>query len=190
MQPRLTKVHSDHAKYIPQYLKYGIPIYSCADVASKYPKVNPLESMKKYKIGNFEVMALPVPHSVENYAYYIAHPSCGKMLFATDMSCFKYNIRGLHHIFIECNYIQDLLVSHYCNGDDVRSQSNNHMELDLCIETIRSLYSHHLMTVVLLHLSDSNSDVNIITERFRTELGILPIIAKKNIEVALKFDDF
>lgn len=164
--------HVDHIKSVPNALSYGLPIYSSADVASIYPKVKVVEPMKKYTIGGFKVLALPVEHNVECYGYVIDHPDMGRLVFYTDTRSFNFKIPYVNFVLGEVNYSDDIILDNLCNGYDVRSQYNNHMSLDTAISVIRRLYSHELSKVICCHLSTSNADISEIKRRFQSELGI------------------
>lgn len=64
------------------------------------------------------------------------------------------------------------------------------MELEECISTVKRLRHGGLQSVILVHLSNGLSDVNMFKERFKSELGITPIIAEPNLIVELNKDEF
>lgn len=183
-------VHSDHAKYIPQYLKYAIPVYSCPDVASRYPNVKPLEPMKRYSIGGFSVLPLKVPHNAECYAFVIDHANIGRLLFVTDAQTFPYSVKGITTMLIEANYSEDLIVDQLCDGYDVRGSSNDHMEIGETINVINRLKSPELNNVILLHLSDANSDEEAFKQRIWRECGVRADAANKGDVFVLSKEDF
>lgn len=136
-------------------------------------------------------MPLRVPHGdCLNYGFIIDHESIGRLLFATDLTDFPYNVRGINTILLECNYIESLIVDKLCSGEDLRSASHTHMELSTCISVIRRLYSPRLMHVVLLHLSDRLSDITEIKRRFKDELGLNVSIAENNAAYSLPREEF
>jgi isopentenyldiphosphate isomerase len=63
------------------------------------------------------------------------------------------------------------------------------MELETAVNVVSRHYSPKLREVVCLHLSDGNSDENEIITRFRSELGITPIIAQRGIVLDLAPND-
>lgn len=135
-------------------------------------------------------MPLEVPHNVPNFAYIIEHEEIGKLVFITDAMRFPYNIKGVHHLLIEANYSDDILIDNLCNGYSVRSHNENHLELEDTIDAIRRNISPNLRTLMLLHLSDSQSSVNGFQKRIFEEFGIVPIIADKGVIVELNKEDF
>lgn len=186
-----THRHVDHSRNIYALSKYGLQTYSSADVASIYPKCKIIEPMTKYRIGAFQVMGLPVPHGdCPNLAYWIKLPDGQTLLFGTDLTDFPYKIKGINHLMLECNYCEETVLDNLCNGADINSRPDNHLSLEKALEATRRLYSPKLSKVILLHLSDGNSNENLIKRRFNEELGIDVLIAESGLTVDLKEDDF
>lgn len=170
--------HQDHAKYIPQIIKY-FTVYSVGEVAEKYLEVKLLHPRICYRIGNFTVMPLLVEHGVENFAYVIDHPNIGRLVFATDCVSLPYVIKDCTHLLIECNYVEEVVLRNMLNNEDVRSQVDMHMELSQTVEAVKRLQNPLLRNVILCHLSSANADRVLMTERFEHELGIEPQFATK-----------
>lgn len=186
-----TERHRDHARSIDALSYYGLRIYSSADVASIYPKCEILEPMKKYQIGGFQIMGLPVPHGdCPNLAYWVKMPDGQTLLFGTDLTDFPYTIKGINHLMLECNYCEETVLNNLCNGANINSRPDNHLSLEKALEATRRLYSPKLNKVVALHLSNGNSDENIIKRRFKEELGIDVVIAEKGLTLDLNEDEF
>ena len=146
--------------------------------------------MKKYTIGGYEVIALPVEHNVECYGYVIDHPDMGRLVFYTDTRSFNYKLPNVNFVLGEVNYSDNVVLDNLCNGYDVRSQFDNHMSLDAAISVIRRLYSSELSKVICCHLSDSNAYESEIKARFKSELGMDVWIAEKNLRFILDKEDF
>lgn len=134
-------------------------------------------------------MPLKVPHGdCECYAYYLELPDGQKGIFATDLECFPYSIKGLNFILIECNNSQELIVDRLCNGYDARSSFSSHMELEETIKTINRLKNPTLNMVMLLHLSDGNSNERMFKDRIFTATGVKTLIAESGLTVELSED--
>lgn len=186
------KLHQDHSRSIKAlHDKYGLPIYSSESVASVYPSVKVIEPMKRVQIGGFKILPLLVPHGdCPNYAYHITMPDGQTLLFATDLERFPYSIKGIGHICIEANYSNELILDSLMNGDILRSQSQNHLELEECIATVKRLQYGGLQSVILVHLSSSLSDEKMFKDRFRSEFGIDVEIADSGKIFELKESEF
>ena len=154
-------------------------------VCDIYPKCKVVEPMKKYQIGNFQIMPLSVEHNVECLAYIIDHKDMGRLIFATDLVDFPYKIPNVSHILLEVNHSDDIILDNLVSGKDVRSQYENHMSLDTAISVLNRLKSSKLSKVVCCHLSASNADENVIKERIWRECGIRTLIAESGLNVCL-----
>lgn len=188
----LSHIHGDHSKGIKDALSYGLQVYAPREVCDKYPKCHRVNNLKRYQIGGFIVMPLRVPHGAceECFAYHITMPDGQTLLFATDLERFPFSIKGITHLMLECNYSNELILDSLVNGDILRSQSQNHMEMEECISTVKRLRHGGLQSVILVHLSNGLSDVNMFKERFKSELGIDVEIAENNTRFILNKDDF
>lgn len=186
----VTHLHGDHSKSIKQILQKQIPIYSNQEVADKYQGVKVLKPKIQYKIGRFVVMALPVQHNCENYSYLVTHEEFGKLVFCTDAMSFPYKIKGCNYILIESNYSEDLIIDNLCKNETIRSHNEYHMEISKTIESIKRNMNPELRTLMLIHLSDGQSDERMFKQMVFYEVGIKPIIADKGIIVQLNKEDF
>ncbi|MGN1155436.1 MAG: hypothetical protein ACI4TK_04605 [Agathobacter sp.] len=164
-------------------MKFGLPVYSCREVASKYDGVSVIPTGVKTKIAGFKVQPMNVPHSCECYAYLIEHPSIGRLLFATDCTSFRYKIKNLNHIFIEANYGEDIILDNMVNNHNGMSHYENHMEIGDTISALQNNYGISLQTVCLIHLSDSNADEKKFKEMVSEELCMDNIYVARQGEI-------
>lgn len=144
----------------------------------------------RYKIGGFIVQPLEVQHNVQNFAYIIEHEEFGKLVFATDLTHFPYKVKGVNHLLIEANNSEDLIIDNLCKNEAIRSHNEYHMEIGKTIEAIKRNINPDLRTLMLIHLSDGQSDEKLFQKMVFEEVGIKPIIADKNIIVELNKEDF
>lgn len=188
--------HGDHAKYIRDYMKYGITTYASDEVSKQIEeiygeKVIGLKRMKKAAISEFQVIPFPVPHNeTECDGFLIYHKKIGRLLFITDAEYlpFDFRSREVNQLMVECNYSKDYI----CLSDGKTEHVlRGHMELETCKRLIKSIDNSGLISIGLLHLSAENGDpwrfeeeikqlvdcdVNVyVAERgFQTELGMNP----------------
>ena len=187
----VTPTDRDHSKSIPEALKYGLKVYSTSDVSELYPKVKPLEPMKRYKIGNWQVLPLKVPHGeCECFSYHITMPDGQTLLFATDLESYPYNIQNVNHLCIEANYSEDILINKMLDNADIRSASNTHMSLNTTISVIKRLYSPNLRNTILIHLSSGLSDENGFKKAIFEQCGVRCECANADMIFELNKEDF
>lgn len=171
-------------------MKAQIPIYSNEEVSEKYKGVKALQPKVRYKIGDFIVQPLEVQHNVHNFAFIIEHEEIGKLVFVTDAISFPYKVKGVNHLLIEANFSEDLIIDNLCKNETIRSHNEYHMEIGKTIEAIKRNMNPDLKTLMLIHLSDGQSDEKLFQKMVFEEVGIRPIIADKGIIVELNKDDF
>jgi phosphoribosyl 1,2-cyclic phosphodiesterase len=163
-------------------VKNFLPVYS----GSRVDGTTFLTPRKRYKIGGFSVMPLPVEHGgCENVAYVVDHDGMGRVLFITDAESFPYKIDGVEHLLVECNYSNEIRFNKQLDGDSVRSNSEAHMELETTLDVVRRHYSEKLASVVLLHLSAKLSDEKAFKQAVE---GICPLVDVYVAQGGLKID--
>lgn len=182
--------HSDHTKYISQYKTHGLRVYCTPEYAPTADCYYMMLGLR-YVFGKFKITPVEVPHGdCQCYSYVIDHPAFGRLLFATDLERFPYNLQGVNTLMVECNYSDDIRVDAMLNGTELRAQSRNHMEIGETIATINRLKSPELSSVILLHLSDNLSDAEGFKKRIWAECGVHAEVAEKNKTFNLQKEDF
>jgi phosphoribosyl 1,2-cyclic phosphodiesterase len=160
--------HGDHFKYTEEYLKCGIPVYAPEEthnsISRKYENQIAVKCGYWYQLGGFNITPFRCEHDVECFGYIIRHDEIGTLLFATDTSFIKTNFKKLavNHILIEANYSIDIVNQYYAEGSLERSRLDRvlktHMEIGTTAEFIKANMTPNLDSVLLLHLSDGNSN--------------------------------
>ncbi len=165
--------HGDHAKYLHEYIKVGIPVMA--------PSMGHITGALTAISKPFAVRTFPLVHDVPCTGFLIEHSEVGRLLFVTDTEYVRYRFKNLNHIMIECNYSKDLLRESYHENLQDRIKLT-HMELDTCKDFIRANESHDLRTVCLMHLSDRTSNETVFQKEVQ-ELVKCPVyMANKGLE--------
>ncbi|UZQ49823.1 MBL fold metallo-hydrolase [Clostridium kluyveri] len=190
----VTHCHNDHSKAIKELISNGIDVYSSGETlkaidAGNY-RVQVIKSENQISIGDFTVLPFETEHdAVEPLGFLIQHNDMGKLLFITDSYYCQYNFTGLNHIMIECNYSMDIVNENFEKGlihPVLRNRLlKSHFSLENVKEFLKVTDLSQVRDIVLLHLSDSNSD----EERFKTEIerltGKPTYIADKGLKIDL-----
>jgi phosphoribosyl 1,2-cyclic phosphodiesterase len=108
-------------------------------------------------------MPFPVQHdAAEPLGFLIYHPEMGTTLFATDTYYLAYTFKGLNNILIECNYRLDILDENHQAGRVPKVQRDrtieSHLSYHTCRETLLANDLSAVNSIVLIHLSDDNSN--------------------------------
>lgn len=184
-------IHKDHSKYIQNAIKSGLSVFSNKDVQLVHPKVKVLELGKKKRIGGFSVQPMPLFHDVMNYGFLIEHKEMGKLLFCTDTTQVPYKFKNVNHFLIECNSDIDCMIDNACDNEFSKSASQNHLELNDTIETLKQNYSANTQTIVLIHLSNANINAKKARKKVIEELGFGNVyIAESGMEIELNKEEF
>jgi phosphoribosyl 1,2-cyclic phosphodiesterase len=175
----VTHAHLDHCCSAYQVCSAGIPLYTSQGTINtfnfKHHLLRPVRKLETFQVGEFKVFPFDVQHDApEPLCYVIKHPECGSTLFLTDSFYTKYTFEGLNNIIVEANYAQDILDANLAAGGNsfVRNRVlSSHMSIDTCKEFLRSMDLKRVRNIVLVHLSDSNSDAVRFQKEVQAETG-------------------
>ena len=178
----ITHSHGDHCKYVGDYIKAGIDIYTSNETIQATGlsghRVHPIQSNSMIRIGEFKIIPFPVPHGVPTLGFLLSHPFSGSILFVTDAACILNKFNSLNHILIEANYNDDILTSDRAVG--------KHMSLDTCLDFLQVNDMKQVRNIVLLHLSRVNSDAKLFKQSVQIIAPNSSVwIADKGLEVYL-----
>lgn len=183
----VTHRHGDHAKSINEIMQLGIETYALNDVFkhtgfSLVSKMgNEIIPRESFQVGNFKILPFDVKHDVPCLGFLIEHKDCGKVLFLTDTYYCKYTFPGLNNIIIEANYSKEIIDNKYGPDSDKEFLRNrilkSHFSLANCKDMLKANDLRQVNNIVLIHLSDSNSD----EKQFQKEVYELTY---KNVHVA------
>lgn len=171
----ITHEHNDHSGYVTEMVASGVLVLALEDVFKSHklagkPFTKSIVPNKGYKVGNFKIFAVLVKHDVPCLGYIIIHPEMGKLLFLTDTITLDVCVSGLNHIMIEANYADDIVEQNIASGampEAMRPRLlNSHMEIEQTKAILAENDLSQVDNIVLIHLSDGNSD----EERFVREV--------------------
>lgn len=74
-------------------------------------------------------------------------------------------VKSCDVIMMECNYSEEIIVDKMLEGADIRSQSENHLELNDCMTALYNNVCEKTKLVLLLHLSNNLSDEKLFIQR-------------------------
>jgi phosphoribosyl 1,2-cyclic phosphodiesterase len=159
--------HGDHCKSIKEVMALGITTFASMETlvaTNTFVNHNAIEikDKKVHHIGNFKVMPFYVKHDVPCMGFLIEHRECGKVLFLTDTYYCKYTFPGLNNILIEANYSKAIIDKKYGPDSDKEFLRNrilrSHFSLENCKEMLSANDLSAVNNIVLIHLSDTNSN--------------------------------
>lgn len=140
-----------------------------------------VESKKSFAIGNFKILPFDLKHDVPCLGFLIDHPECGRNIFITDTYFCEYTFPNLNNVIIEANYCKKIIDQKYGPESGKEFLRNrilkSHFSLQNCKDMLSANDLSKVNNIVLIHLSDSNSD----EIQFQKEVAEL---TGKNVTVA------
>lgn len=161
--------HGDHAKSINDLLTIGINIYTSRGTIRSlgldvyHHRLKTIKAGEVVTIGSFKVLPFKIEHDVpEPLGFIINHPDCGNVLFITDSAYVTDTFKNIHNVIIEANYSKQIVEERKINGylPDFRviRIMKSHMSLETCKLTLLANDLSKVQNIVLIHLSDGNSN--------------------------------
>jgi phosphoribosyl 1,2-cyclic phosphodiesterase len=115
-------------------------------------------------------------------------------MFCTDTYYVPYKFKGLNHILIEINYAKDILNYNIQKGFihpvQAKRVLSSHMELNTTINMLRANDLSQVANIVLLHLSDGNSNARRFKGEVESATGKVAHIADRGLEISLNKEGF
>lgn len=162
--------HGDHAGHLIGALQAGITVYGSIETfvargVARHHRAKPMVAGKSYQVGSFKVKPFNVNHDVACFGFLIMHEECGLTLFLTDTYFCDYVFPGLNNVIVECNHDEELL---FDNSPKFLQERiiQSHMNVETCKQLLTANDLSQVNNIVLIHLSDSNSDA----ARFKKEV--------------------
>ncbi|MEI3055006.1 MAG: MBL fold metallo-hydrolase [Phocaeicola plebeius] len=189
----ITHQHNDHAKYVKAMVESGFPTLALEEVWTAKgvtgSRAYCIERGKGYRFGRFKVLPFDACHDVPCVGYLIDHPETGRIMFLTDSCMCEYVFPGLNQVMIECNYSDAKLVEAINAGRTLPSQRErlmtSHMELNTCKGFLCANDLTNVANIVLLHLSDNNSDEKNFVSEIERQTGKVVYAAHTGLEIEL-----
>lgn len=189
----ITHEHNDHCCAVSDVIAAGIDVYASAGTIEAFRlkshrlhifATNAAGDYKTFSLGGFKIKPFDAVHDCkEPVSFLIEHEECGRVVFITDSYFCHYTFPGLNNIIIETNYSQQILdqkVAAGATSDFLRNRVlQSHMSLDTCEQFLAANDLRSVNNIVLVHLSDSNSNA----QQFKQEIQQMTL---KNIHVAEK----
>lgn len=171
----LTHEHNDHKKSYKELLDKGVKIFTSQGTKMsldvKYDfTVQVVKANEQFKIGDFIILPFETNHDVIEPLGYLIYDTISKekLLFATDTYYLKNRFKDVNYYLIECNYSLQTLKQNTYYGKLDKSRYirtlKSHMSLETLIDFFRVADLKSTQEIVLVHLSDQNSDAKMMQE--------------------------
>lgn len=156
--------HKDHVRFIRNYAEFGIKFYATQGTLEevRLKERHQLKVITNGQLFNLSeqisVFPFKVIHNAKDPSGYliIDKESDESLLFITDSAYLEYQFTGVNYFMVECNYIDEIADQNKLEANIVGSQF--HMSLKTCIEFLSHCDTQKTNKIILIHLSDKNSD--------------------------------
>ena len=180
----ITHEHHDHGKAAKKLLEAGVDVYmsqgTACSLGLKSHRLHIVKPGQEYEVGDWIVQPFDTVHNAAEPLGFVLYNNHKALLYVTDTEYVKYQIKGLTHIMIECNYSPEIIKKN--SGESIsraqfRSVVGSHMGIDTALEFLRVNDLSRLEQVYLIHLSDSNSDAEDFKRQVQEATGVEVYIA-------------
>lgn len=171
--------HNDHAGHASEYEKAGLPLLALPSVIEakqlRATTTTAIEEGNGYIYGGFRILPFKVMHDVPCVGYLIEHEEAGRILFFTDTYAMPYDFKNITHWMVEANYSDEILDENVINGRVPamlrKRVITSHMSIDNTIGILKRSDLAKTKDILLIHLSDGNSDEKEFITRVRRATG-------------------
>ncbi len=175
----LSHEHGDHAKAAHELMKAGLDVYTSAGTAEvlrlEGHRLNIVRARERFEVGTWTVMPFETVHDAREPLGFLLTSGPDRVLFATDTAYIRYRFPGLTHIMLEANYDLPMLRANVASGlvdrEVKRRVLRSHMSIDTACEFLRANDLSRVREIILMHLSDDNSDAAAFKRRVEGVVG-------------------
>lgn len=187
----VSHAHKDHSKSVPDFVNAGIPVLADESVFDSFGINSPgciiAKHQHEYKFGDFFVKPFSVEHDVPTFGFLLKHPEMGKVVFITDTGEIGYSFKKLNNIIVEANFSDEIIEQNVMNGTihPIHEQRvrMSHMSIQKCMDWLSAIDLSLVNNIVLVHLSDQNSDADLFKKTVENRFGKNVFIAGKNLNI-------
>ncbi|MDY6065963.1 MAG: MBL fold metallo-hydrolase [Finegoldia sp.] len=187
----VTHEHMDHAKAVKDLMKAGVDCYMTKGTAEalgvsghRLKTFRPFEKARYYSevLKDLIIVPFEAVHDVaEPVSYFIkTRDDEESLVFVTDTAYLKYKIPDCECLMIECNYVKSVLDERVKQGKinvNLRNRIlKNHLSLESLVEALKLADLSRCKKIYLLHLSDGNSDEELIKRTIQETTGIEVVV--------------
>lgn len=188
----VTHGHADHAKAVSDMVASGIDVHMSKGTMLEIfePNDRLISHVQThlagdvFRVGPWMVKGFYTHHdATEPFGFILLHTKKSvKGLYLTDTAYCEYSFPDLNFIIIECNYILDIINSRVNSGHLNKKLKSRILDSHIGLETLvpwlqrQNLYA--LEKIVLVHLSDSNSDAQRMRGTVQKVTGVDTITAE------------
>ena len=191
----LSHEHGDHAGRAREYARNAVKIYTHPAVAEKF-KLRKIKGVEKttFSIGDYTIRPFDIVHDVPGYGFLIKHPDMGTLCFITDSMYINAKFPDVTHFLMEVNHVDEILEKRIAegklNGHLYNRVKESHMSLETALRFLSAQDLSSTHTIICAHLSDTNSDANLIRNKILSATGKRVYVADKGANMYIGKEPF
>lgn len=171
----LTHSHKDHSRAIKDLVRMGVDVYASVEtlteIGIRTHRTHIVKADEWFRLGAVNVLPLEMIHDVETYGY-VVDGNGERLLYITDTQYCRFNVKGVTHLIVECNYCNELLRAGDANDALKMRIRKSHTSLQTVEKMLNDMDKSRLQHVYLTHLSDNHSDERLFRERVQRLTGV------------------
>lgn len=182
--------HGDHSQGAKKLARAGVNVYMTQGTKEALdPREYRFRAFNKEgdrylprTIGSFIVSPFKVIHDVnEPVGFQITSlETMERILFMTDTEYSPYSFKKIDIFMVEINYLSNMIDDNLNNNTELLYRRNrtvtNHMSLETAVEFLKKSNAYDAKAIYVMHLSDDNSDEDVIKKTLENEFQINVII--------------
>ncbi len=185
-----THEHGDHSKAAAGLMRAGVDCYMSQGTADTLGltghRLKIVKPLQQFPVDSWAVLPFAVVHDAAEPLGFLIAGEGEKVLYLTDTAYCPYRFTGLTRIMIECNYSREILDRNVESGKlhpgMRRRLLRSHMSLDRVLDFLAANDLTAVREIVLLHLSDGNSDAGEFKRQVQAATGRMVRVAEKGGE--------
>lgn len=188
----VTHEHKDHSKAIHSLLASGVNIWATRGTHTASGSLNHHRSLicshkQQFKLGGFKILPFNVKHDAsEPVGFLINHKATGNVLFMTDTFYCPYQFDDLNNILIEANYSREIMKEKLSEMAFLQYRIlQSHMSIETCLGFLKANDISKVNNIVLIHLSDGNSNEIAFKKQVEAATQKTVTIASNGLEMEL-----
>ena len=190
----LTHEHKDHSKAAAELMALGIDVYTSAGTAKACGlighRLHTVEALERYPIDGAWICPIATQHDAKEPLGFVVNCGGESLLYATDTYYLEYRFSGLNYIIVECNYMTETLDHNIKAGriprEFRRRLLKSHFALHNVVKFLKSSDLKHCRQIVLVHLSDGNSDALRMVGEIYLQTGVQTVAADAGMDIPLE----
>ena len=174
--------HGDHSKACKDLIKAGVNLYMTKGTKEALKlDSHRIKGFKNFgdsyfdvDIGSFKIKPFKTVHDAKEPVGFVIYDSLAieELVFITDTQYSIYNFSP-SYFMLEVNYVREAINKNDSLHPDLRARiKENHMSLETAINLLERSDLSRLKKIYVMHLSDANSDAEVIKYRLQELTGV------------------